>query len=130
MDDVVSEYLIQREYPGNVRELYQLVKRIAYHHVGNGPITSGDIPESDRPKNNYEIIEWRDGNFEQSIRRAILLGIKLKEITSATEEMVEMVAIMEANGKVASAAERLGIDKRTLQMHVKEHKDRLKNGFR
>jgi len=129
MDDVVNEYLIQRAYPGNVRELYHLVKRIAYHHVGNGPITLGDIPESDRPPNNGEMTEWRDDNFEQSIRRAILLGIKLKDITSATEEMVETVAIMEANGKVANAAERLGIDKRTLQMHVKEHRDKLKNGM-
>ena len=130
MDDIVTEYLIQREYPGNVRELYQLIKRIAYHHVGNGPVTSGDIPESDRPKSNYAHTEWRDDNFEQSIRRAILLGNKLKDITSATEEMAEMVAIMEANGKVANAAERLGIDKRTLQMHVKEYKGKLKNGIK
>ena len=42
--------------------------------------------------------------------------------------MAESVAIMEWGGKVASAAEKLGIDKRTLQMHVKEHKERLNNG--
>jgi len=128
LDDVVSEYLIQRDYPGNVREFYQLIKRIAYHHVGNGPITSGDIPESDRPKNSCEIAEWRDDSFEQSIRRAILLGIKLKDITSATEEMVETIAVMAANGKVAKAAEKLGINKRTLEMHLSEYKNKLKNG--
>ena len=128
LDDIVIEYLIQRDYPGNVREHYQLIKRIAYHHVGNGPITSGDIPECERPNNNCETTEWRDENFEQNIRRAILLGVKLKDITSAAEETAETVAIIEADGKVANAAERLGIDKRTLQMHVKEHKEKLKNG--
>jgi transcriptional regulator with GAF, ATPase, and Fis domain len=127
LDAVVSDYLIRRDYPGNVRELYQLIKRIAYHHVGNGLLTAGDIPESDRPKNDSELTEWRDQNFEQGIRRAILLGLKLKDITRATEETAETVAILQANGKVANAAERLGIDKRTLQMHVKEHKDKLLN---
>jgi transcriptional regulator with GAF, ATPase, and Fis domain len=129
LDDAVSEYLINRDYPGNVRELSQLIKRIAYQHIGNGLITSGDIPECDRPKNTPELGEWRDLSFEQNIYRAILLGVKLKDITRATEETAETVAIMQANGKVANAAERLGIDKRTLQMHVKEHKDRLVNGF-
>jgi transcriptional regulator with GAF, ATPase, and Fis domain len=129
LDDAVNEYLVKRDYPGNVRELSQLIKRIAYQHIGNGLITSGDIPESDRPKNNLELTEWRDESFEQNIHRAILLGVKLKDITRATEETAETVAILQANGKVANAAERLGIDKRTLQMHVKEHKDRLVNGF-
>lgn len=128
--DAVSEYLIRRDYPGNIRELYQLIKRIAYQHLGDGPITSGSIPESERPKNDLETTEWRDGSFEQNICRAILMGVKLKDITRATEEMAEMVAILQANGKVANAAERLGIDKRTLQMHVKEHKDKLINGFK
>jgi transcriptional regulator with GAF, ATPase, and Fis domain len=127
LDDVVSEYLIQRKYPGNVRELYQLIKRIVYHHVGDGPVTAGDIPESDRPKNNHETPEWRDEGFEKNIRRAVFLGIKLKDITHTIEESAEAAAIMEADGKVAVAAERLGIDKRTLQMHIKENKDKLRN---
>ena len=50
-EDVVTQYLKQRSYPGNVRELYQLIKRITYHHIGKGPITLGDIPEIDRPYN-------------------------------------------------------------------------------
>jgi transcriptional regulator with GAF, ATPase, and Fis domain len=128
LDDFVVEYLVQRDYPGNVREHFQLIKRIAYHHVGNGPITSGDIPECDRPDYNCENTEWRDENFVQNIRRAILFGVKLKDITRAAEETAETVAIIEAEGKVACAAERLGIDKRTLQMHVKEYKEKLKNG--
>lgn len=130
LDDVVLEYLKERDYPGNVREHFQLIKRIACHHVGTGPITSGDIPESDRPRDPGEFAHWRDESFEQSIRRAIHFGVKLKDITGAAEETAETVAIREADGKIAVAAERLGIDKRTLQMHVKEYRNRLKNGNR
>ena len=43
------EYLLNREYPGNIRELRQLTERIAHLHAGCGPITVGDIPEEDRP---------------------------------------------------------------------------------
>lgn len=129
LDEAVGEYLVKRDYPGNVRELSQLIKRIAYQHIGSGLITSGDIPEDDRPKNEQELDEWRDEGFERNISRAIMFGVKLKDITRATEETAETVAIQQARGKVANAAEKLGIDKRTLQMHVKEYKDRLVNGF-
>jgi transcriptional regulator with GAF, ATPase, and Fis domain len=42
-DDAAREYLLTRKYPGNVRDLRQLVTRIFYRHVGPGPITVGDI---------------------------------------------------------------------------------------
>lgn len=129
-DRAVREFLDRREYPGNVRELYQLIKRIAYNHVGNEMITAGEIPEDDRPKGEPEIIEWRDQNFEQNISRAVLMGTKLKDITRATEETAETAAILQADGRVSTAAERLGIDKRTLQMHVKEHKKKLTKGLK
>ncbi len=130
LDRTVSEFLIGREYQGNVRELYQLIKRIAYQHVGNGIITAGDIPEDDRPKGEPEMTEWRDQNFQQNIYRAILMGVKLKDITHATEETAETAAILQADGRVSTAAEKLGIDKRTLQMHVKEQKEKLTNGLK
>ena len=41
------EYLLSRDYPGNVRDLRQLVERIGDRHVGPGPITVGDIPEDE-----------------------------------------------------------------------------------
>ena len=128
VDEAVIDYLKRREYPGNVRELFQLVKRITYHHVGNGPLTLGDIPEVDRPYNGCRTTEWHDRSFEECIRRAVLLGTKLKDITSVTEEMAETIAVMAADGKVAKAAENLGIDKRTLHMHRREYKARLKSG--
>ena len=40
----VRDYLLWRKYPGNIRELRQLVTRIAHRHVGRGRISVGDIP--------------------------------------------------------------------------------------
>ena len=48
MDEFVCEYLLRRQYPGNVRDLRRLILRIMYHHVGDGPITIGDIPKDER----------------------------------------------------------------------------------
>ena len=48
LDVTVAEYLKRREYPGNVRELYQLLRRIACRNAGAEIITCGDIPEADR----------------------------------------------------------------------------------
>jgi transcriptional regulator with GAF, ATPase, and Fis domain len=45
LDGPVCEYLLKRDYPGNVRDLKQLVTRISHRHVGPGPITVGDISE-------------------------------------------------------------------------------------
>ena len=38
----VEAYLVRRHYPGNVRDLKQLVARICCRHVGPGPVTVGD----------------------------------------------------------------------------------------
>ncbi|MGH8627021.1 MAG: sigma-54-dependent transcriptional regulator, partial [Gammaproteobacteria bacterium] len=48
LDDGVRDHLQRRTYPGNVRELKQLVTRISQRHVGDGPITLGDLPEEEK----------------------------------------------------------------------------------
>ena len=47
----VREYLLNRAYPGNVRDLRQLIARISSRHVGPGPITIGDLPDDEHPAN-------------------------------------------------------------------------------
>lgn len=117
IDDAVCEYLVKRAYPGNVRELRQLIARISCHHVGDGPITAGDIPEADRPSSSLDSIDWRDSYFERNIHRALISGANLKDITHAAEEAAERLALEEAEGNVARAAQKLGVNERTLQMH-------------
>src|SRR5207302_835000 len=47
LESSVEELLMRREYPGNVRDLRQLMARIAARHVGSGPISVGDLPPDD-----------------------------------------------------------------------------------
>jgi transcriptional regulator with GAF, ATPase, and Fis domain len=49
LDEPVRRYLLQRSYPGNIRELKHLVARLSTRHVGPGPITLGSIPDDERP---------------------------------------------------------------------------------
>jgi hypothetical protein len=88
-------------------------------HVGPGPITVGDIAEHERPSVADEQKDWRDGFFEGSIKRALTLGVGLKEITSAAADVAIRLAIEneEGRGRLKRAARRLGVTERALQMH-------------
>jgi transcriptional regulator with GAF, ATPase, and Fis domain len=115
-DSTVKEYLLNRVYRGNVRELRQLVERIAHRHVGSGPITAGDIPEEDRPLDVELQRTWPDEKLENSISNAIAVGMKLKEITQAAAETAIRIAIREEGNNLQRAAKKLGVTDRTLQM--------------
>ncbi len=116
LSDEVRDFLCRREYPGNVRELKQMVTRLAYHHVGKGPITAGDVPEDNRPALPLDRNCWLDDHFAQSIRTALALGVGLKEIGAAAERIAVNVAISEANGNLRRAAQKLGVTDRALQL--------------
>jgi transcriptional regulator with AAA-type ATPase domain len=74
LDDVVREFLLAREYPGNVRDLRHLVSRLSYRHVGPGPLTLGDIPEEERaPQCTGDA--WRADELDEPVRRALARGV-------------------------------------------------------
>ena len=112
----VREYLLNRAYPGNVRDLRQLIARISSRHVGPGPITIGDLPDDEHPANAPEKESWRVPEFERSIAQALSLGIGLKEISQAAAETATRIAMQEENGNLRNAARRLGVTDRALQM--------------
>lgn len=124
LDEVVRDYLLRRAYPGNIRDLKQLVTRIACQHGGGGVITAGAIPEAERPTTTLTPTQWRDEAFEQNIRRALLMGLNLKEISRGAEEVAERLAIEDEDGNVARAARKLGVNERTLQMHRAARRER------
>jgi transcriptional regulator with GAF, ATPase, and Fis domain len=116
LDPDVSQYLLQRDYPANVRDLRHLVHRIASRHAGDGPITVGDIPESERPLAQPQFQDWRDISFEASIRRALNYGLGLKEVGRAAEEIAERIAMADESGNLHRAAQKLRVTDRALQM--------------
>jgi transcriptional regulator with GAF, ATPase, and Fis domain len=96
LDDTVRDYVISRDYPGNVRELRKVITRIAQRHIGSGPITPGNIAEEDRPAATaLAQKDWRDDMFQLAIRRALSLGVKLREISNGAAEIAMQIALEE-----------------------------------
>lgn len=122
IDEPVRQYLLSRDYPGNVRDLRRVVARLAHRHCGPGPITIGDIPEDERPASEAVRDGWRDGGFERAIHHAIDLGVGLKEIAQTTAETAIRLALEHEGGNLHRAAGLLGVTDRALQMRRANHR--------
>jgi transcriptional regulator with GAF, ATPase, and Fis domain len=112
----VREYLLNRAYPGNVRDLRQLIARVSSRHVGPGPITVGDLPDDEHPAGVPAKESWRVPEFERAISQALSLGVGLREISQAAADTATRIAVQEENGNLRGAARRLGVTDRALQM--------------
>ena len=131
LDPAVRDYLLTRDYPGNVRELRQLITRMAQRHVGNGPITAGDIAEEDRPATlALTIKDWPDAGFSLAIRRALSLGIKLREISNTAVDAAIQIAMEEEGTTLRRAADKLGVTDRALQMRraIRRKREQIGDG--
>ncbi len=128
IDSEVESYLIRREYPGNVRELKQLVSRIMNRSGATGRITVGMIPDEDRPEMDAHTVSWNDHHFEKTIHQAILLGCGLKEIGKKAEDIAVRIAVNAENGNLQRAATRLGVSDRALQLRRAARKESRPEG--
>ncbi|MCF0062559.1 sigma 54-interacting transcriptional regulator [Dyadobacter chenwenxiniae] len=116
IDESVMEYLIDRQYRGNVRELQQVVQRIANRHVGSGPITLSDIPSLDRPECRQSQANYSTySGYERAIQNILDQGCNLDDIKKLTSQIAIDLAIKSENGSINKAAERLGITTRAIQ---------------
>ncbi|NML63598.1 sigma-54-dependent Fis family transcriptional regulator [Hymenobacter sp. RP-2-7] len=118
VDRQVYDFLLVRDYPGNVRELQQLIARIASKHPGDGPITIGDIPRADWP--DFERLGApvpTSGELEACITSLLYQGLGLKEIKDQVTDIAKQVAISHEHGNLKRAALRLRCSERILQMH-------------
>ncbi len=112
-DAAVQDYLLKRDYAGNVRDLKQLVARLMYRHVGPGPITLGDIPEAER--GSLTPID-HGATLEPAIRQALDRGAGLKDIRALAEDTAIRLALADEDDNVPRAARKLGITDRALQL--------------
>jgi transcriptional regulator with GAF, ATPase, and Fis domain len=115
LDPGVGRLLSEREYPGNVRELRQLVARISDRHLGTGPVTVGDVPEDERPVD-LTVVEPVTPSFEDAVGRALERGIGLREIGRFATDAAIRLAIEGEQGNLQRAAKRLGVTDRALQL--------------
>ncbi len=115
IDRSVCEYLLKRDYPGNIRDLKQLCAQISYRTVGDY-ITLGSIPKEMWGTVQSGAMSWQDENFKSSIHKAVSLGVGLKEIGRTAEAAAVRAALVSVNGKLKDAARKLGVTERTLQM--------------
>ena len=116
VDPAVMDLLLSRDYPGNIRDLRQLMGRIAHRHTGPGPITMGDVPEEERPQGEERERVYGEDGFESAARLALARGMGLKEIGNAATEAAVRLALEAEEGNVRRAAERLGVSVRALHM--------------
>jgi transcriptional regulator with GAF, ATPase, and Fis domain len=124
LDPAVVDLLQRRDYPGNVRDLSQLAVRVGTRHVGDGPVSPGDIPPDDRPGRPDGAgspaadapaggsDSWEE-HLAQAIRLSLRAGIGIKELKSVVPEIATDIAMAETDGP-AAAARMLGISRRAL----------------
>jgi transcriptional regulator with GAF, ATPase, and Fis domain len=116
LDPMVRDYLIRRKYPGNVRELKQVVGRLMNRYAGGSVISIGYVPLEERPASPDIPTVWFDAGFESIIQRAVIMGAGLKEIGRAAEDCAIRCATAAENGSLKRAALRLGVTDRALQL--------------
>jgi transcriptional regulator with GAF, ATPase, and Fis domain len=115
LSPALLEYVVSREYPGNVRDLRLLMQSMARSYIGTGCLTVRGIPEDQRMGATAdEPPAWRDDVFEQAVRRALMLGAPLKDIGRAAEEIAVRVVLSETES-TGEAARRLGVSPRAIQ---------------
>lgn len=120
-DDLVSDYLMQRSYPGNVRELKHLVARLLSRHVGAGPITVGAIPEEELPQPAHPT--WNASGMRETLAQALMVGVSLKEIGKQAENLAVQMALELEHDNLQRAARRLGVTDRALQIRRASQRD-------
>jgi transcriptional regulator with GAF, ATPase, and Fis domain len=117
IDPTVLEHLLARRYPGNIRELKQLVSRMLMRYTGEDLITVGDIPEEEAgniEKYGSSKVDIRRG-MEEFLRVAIAGGRDLATIKNEIISLATEIALLECGGSMKLAARRLNVEVRTLQ---------------
>lgn len=112
----VEAWLLNRSYPGNVRDLQHMVSRMAWQHAGSGPITAGCIPRDELPLGEEEGLSWEDSELNRAVRGAVVQRLGLKELQRLVSDLAVEAAFDLEEGNLARAAKLLQVTDRALQM--------------
>jgi transcriptional regulator with GAF, ATPase, and Fis domain len=116
LDNALRNFLALYTYPGNIRELRQLIHRISNRYPGAGVVTLGCLPFADRELlHNPEL--WQEKGLQEAIRLALANGICLKEIKRIAAETALDIALEENSGNIQAVAKYLDVSDRTVQLH-------------
>jgi transcriptional regulator with GAF, ATPase, and Fis domain len=126
LDPVVVEFLLGRSYPGNIRELRQVISRLLHRWTGVGPLTAGCIPEGDRPEPMAGPVAPGGSPLAGAVRAMLASGLGLREIGRQAEEMALRLVMEDEGGNLQRAARRLGVTDRALQL--RRQCERRRNG--
>ena len=116
------QYLNQYDYPGNVRELQNVLERAVV--LGGEVILPEHLPESLRAQPRRENNMHKPAT-EIIIDESVQLPVKLDEILSGLERRYLEVALVQTGGAKKRAADLLGINFRSLRYRL--HKFGIEN---
>ena len=116
LDPAVREYLLRREYPGNVRELQQVVFRLMCRCAADATLPLATFRRmSAQLANRTRWFGWIPNSGNRS--SALLSSVPaLKDIGRAAEEVAIQYATDVEDGSSQRAARRLGVTDRALQI--------------
>jgi transcriptional regulator with GAF, ATPase, and Fis domain len=137
----VAEALRQRDYPGNLRDLRQLARRVAARHAGVGPITPGDLPAPDRPpappappapralsalpvpRRVPDCDCASPTTLAESVRAMLRQGMTLKDLREQVADLAVTAALEQSGGNVRAAAAKLGVTDRALHLRRAQRRE-------
>lgn len=105
------ELLIQFPWPGNIRQLENVIERLTVMNEG-GVIIPEQLPE--------EILEYEEQRFFSSQGNTGSLKEIVKDATRRIEKKAIEEALAETSNNVTQAARRLNISRKGLQLKMKE----------
>jgi transcriptional regulator with GAF, ATPase, and Fis domain len=127
-DPALRDFLMTRDYPGNVRDLRRIVMGLRGRHAGGRVVSIGALPEYERPLPAMTGLDDQepmrvfpadprdDPGFVGAIEAAIARGFGLKDIGRAASSAAIQIALEREDGNLHRAARRLGVTDRALQM--------------
>lgn len=112
------EILLNYDYPGNVRELKNLIERATLLETTN-KIRPSSLPEDMRNRTSQSSL--LTGTAEAAVKPWHVPGFKLKDYIDSIEKKIVSEVMAEVEGKKNKAASLLGLTRFALRHQLKKH---------